>query len=116
MSRLARLCDGVIIHADRCVLTKKRTIRWKERAMRKIRSQISVTLVGVLALLMLWAVALAGMVALPDGPGGAGVRVAEPTGLLISRQDMSGQTIFYRELRASAPASRPTAESSDGSC
>ena len=84
--------------------------------MAKIQSQLSTTVVGVVALLALWGVALAGMSALPDGSGGAFARVAEPTGLLISRQDMSGQTMFYRQLRASAPASGSADAPGGGNC
>ncbi len=84
--------------------------------MAKIQSQLFTTVVGVVALLALWGVALAGMSALPDSPGGASARVAEPTGLLISRQDMSGQTMFYRQLRASAPASGSADAPSGGNC
>lgn len=86
--------------------------------MRKDRMPMSATLAGVIASLMLWGAALAGMSLLPESYGGAAspaVRVEVPTGLLISRQDMSGQTAFFRDLRAAAPASRPGAEK-DGNC
>jgi hypothetical protein len=80
---------------------------------------MSATLAGVIASLALWGAALAGMSLLPENYGaaaGPSVRVEVPTGLLISRQDMSGQTAYYRELRAAAPASRPEAMEKEGSC
>ena len=84
--------------------------------MRKIQSQLSTTAIGTGALLALGGVALAGMAALPDGRGVASARVAEPTGLLVSRQDMSGRTAFYRQLRASAPAAGSAGASDGGDC
>lgn len=84
--------------------------------MRKFKSQVSTTLVGVVALLALWGVALVAMAALPEGRSGAAAGVAEPTGVLISQQDMAGQTAFYRELRAAAPVSRPARPANGGDC
>lgn len=84
--------------------------------MRKSRSPLSATVVGVIAALALWAAALAGMTAIPEGAPVATERVAEPTGVLISQQDKSGQTVYFRELRAAAPAARPASGSNDDSC
>jgi hypothetical protein len=59
--------------------------------MRKDRPPMSATLAGVIASLILWGAALAGMSLLPETSAGApAVRVEVPTGLLVSRQDMAG--------------------------
>ena len=84
--------------------------------MRKSPSQLSATIVGVITSLVLWAAALIGMAALPDGGPVATARVFEPTGVLISQQDKSGQTAYFRELRAAAPAARSATASNDDSC
>ena len=77
---------------------------------------LSPTVVGVIALLALWVTALAGIAALPHGSSATGIRVSEPTGLLISRQDMSGHVMLYRELRAVARASGPEPIADSGRC
>ncbi len=78
--------------------------------------RFSTTLAGVVALFALWGVALAAMATLPEGQGGASQRVEEPTGVLISQQDMSGRTVFLRELRGSISAASPAGGVRAGDC
>ena len=84
--------------------------------MRKSQPPLSATIVDVIATLGLWAAVLIGMAALPDGASVATARVAEPTGVLISQQDKSGQTAYFRELRASVPTARTAPGSNGDSC
>lgn len=84
--------------------------------MRKNQSSLSLTIAGALASVMLWGAALVGMSLLPDSAEIVGAKVGEPTGALVSRQDMWGQTTFYRDQRVVMRTPGPGANQEIGDC